>query len=654
MPRILRRRATETLTAVEMDPGDTLKFTLRSGEVRTVVLLDTAAAILERVEPGGVVYQFTCRLRIDGRPMTLLRYVCSQECFYEPYVINGMRVWFDAVSDIFRLIPMRDMEAERIPHRRARFAFQDATLRICPQKMKPWYRNDRNFIDVGDCYNGDDCWLGPYLGEACHGGLDINHPKGEELWAPIDFDDQWLFNSVSAGHDNNRWRGVRRWPNGEVWSLQTHHVIRLLVPQHRAIKAGTAYAAAAGVRVGSHEHSHFVFTVAPKAGGPEIQLDPWILFWRIFEDDTDRGRAVRAAMAPPGPARAGRPVRFTAKGCRRGPGGGRLGCYWTFGDGCFCDRPRPTHTFLAPGVYPVTLVVDDGANRAARTCHLTVGGRRQRCPGLALAAPAEPSFHRRPVEAMDVYGRAVRFLPHTLGFVARRTRPMPAAKTVMLTNTGGGTLPQASRPKVTYDGRGGWLTVRSSGEGNDQALTVTADAAGVGPGTYAAVVSVDCPGAANSPQRCRVELTVPKAGPSRAAVVDDRDEGFCCTPYFWVGHRFCRCTRRGFGGRYLTNGGRAEPGRFARFTPDLAAGRYEVRLSDETPFAPGTRFSVRVRHARGEGAVRVSPARSRRIGVFDFDEGADGFVEVLAEGADGPVAADAVVFEPAGRRRRSR
>ncbi|MBE7539067.1 MAG: hypothetical protein HS122_11710 [Opitutaceae bacterium] len=45
-------------------------------------------------------------------------------------------------------------------------------LRICPDELLPWYRNPGGVIDIADCYNGDDCWLGPYFWADAHGGLD--------------------------------------------------------------------------------------------------------------------------------------------------------------------------------------------------------------------------------------------------------------------------------------------------------------------------------------------------------------------------------------------------------------------------------------------------------------------------------------------------
>ena len=75
-----------------------------------------------------------------------------------------------------------------------------------------------------------------------------------------------------------------------------------------------------------------------------------------------------------------------------------------------------------------------------------------------------------------------------------------------------------------------------------------------------------------------------------------------------------------------------------------------MSFSDETPFTRSVRFKVRVRHKGRDEIVTVQPGRSRRIGTFDFEEGADGFVEILAGGSKGKVIADAVVFRRVGRK----
>jgi len=48
-PKTFDLTAKDTLTVVPMNHKDTLRFTLRNGEVRPFVLRDTAAHLLERV-----------------------------------------------------------------------------------------------------------------------------------------------------------------------------------------------------------------------------------------------------------------------------------------------------------------------------------------------------------------------------------------------------------------------------------------------------------------------------------------------------------------------------------------------------------------------------------------------------------------------------
>jgi hypothetical protein len=662
-----------------MNCGDTLQWQRMDGQMWTLVLEETSADIVQRVKPGGIVYRFDCRVKINGQSMTMRRYACSQECFYEPYVVDGVRIWPDIVKDVFDLIPVRyprKGNLQCVPRKDARFAIQDATLRICPEPTHPWLDEPLGFIDVGRCYNGDDCYLGPYLGQACHVGMDINHPKGSLLFTPIRFDTQAYFNSVASGDNNNRWRGIRRWANGDVWALQTHHLIKLCAAENTPLKAGTEYATTAGVRVGSHEHTHFEFKIGrprsmPPSGAareessiaypinfddqselarkrPEVlHLDPWIVFWQTFEDQKAREGKLCAAIEPVGPCRTGERVQFRARGSAGKEGQPVKSRHtWAFGDGGWAVGSQVWHTFARPGVYPVTLVVDDGDTRATRTHHVTVSGDPITSPVLTLSSDGEVTFRRRASWVTDVYGWAPRSLPNTITFLARRSRPVPAVKIIRPMNAGGKVLPPMAPVSIEYAKSDNWLRVDSRGVGNEQSLHVSADASEMAAGRYEATVRLDCPETINSPQGFRVRLVVKDDPPSTDATVDDRDASCYATPFFWVGHRFCRCPRerRGFAEFYLTNGGQATPEQFVRFTPDLSRGRYEVSFREETPFAAGSEFDVRVRHASGESIVRVHRTRPRQIGQFDFDEGMDGYVEILADGSKGLVVADAVHF----------
>jgi hypothetical protein len=283
-------KAQDTLTAVEMDRGETLDFELESGDTVRIELVWTSARVLRTtLQTVGVPeraartdYAFDCLLRVNGTLHRLEREVSTQRSFYEPWVIDGVRIWFDAVSDIFDF--MLETHGDCRPNKHGRFAFQDATLRICPETLHPWCPLPEGGLRIEECYRGEDCWMGAYDGADAHGGLDINHAVGTPLWAPIDIDDQFYFNSLEMGHNNNRWRALRHWDNGSVWTLQAHHMTELTVQEHQPLTRGQQFANGAGVLSGDADHSHFVFKV--NHGEGDILLDPWILFQQMYIDAT--------------------------------------------------------------------------------------------------------------------------------------------------------------------------------------------------------------------------------------------------------------------------------------------------------------------------------------------------------------------------------
>jgi hypothetical protein len=293
-----KRQAKDTLTAVEMMHGETLHFTLSGGGAADIELAGTGAEIIETdlKQPGvpqraaKTTYRFWADLTVSGTPARLKREVGTQNSFYQPWVIGGVRIWLDAVDAIFEFMrethgpcrPRENSHHKQPPRRHARLAVQDAAARICPEAVHPWCPLPEGGLRIEDCYRGEDCWLGAYDGASAHGGLDINHPSGTPLYAPIGLDDQFLYNSLDMGHNNNRWRGIRRWDNGSQWILASCHMTHLTVPEHEPLERGRQYAEGAGVAVGAVEHSHFAFAVLDQ--GELIRLDPWILFWQMYED----------------------------------------------------------------------------------------------------------------------------------------------------------------------------------------------------------------------------------------------------------------------------------------------------------------------------------------------------------------------------------
>lgn len=698
MKRILA--AKETATPVEMSYGDIVAYARHDGEELTLELVSTAARILytnrDRIPPdesgndrgcmyrARLLYEITADVRVNGFPMVLRKYVGSQESFYEPYAINGTRIWFDAVSDIFEedggfLNTVRaangcgNLIVDGRPNKKARFVFHDMTRRICPGELKPWFRDGDNrdgnfvyrerFIDVGRTFNGDDCYLGAYLGGECHGALDVDMAMDSLMYAPFDLDGL-------AGR-----KGTKTWPDGSQWIIDTGHVMEALVPEHVPLKAGTPYARGARRGCWWHPHSHFGLQIVED--GTRYDVDPWMVFWQLFEDSKRRDGRLRAMMLPLSPAKTGEPVRFVNTSRAAGP----VRVCWTFGDGAWSDEPEARHAYARPGIYAATLTVDDGRERASFTQHVTVAGEMVRKPLLTIAAPDEPSFRPRPLDAMDVYGEPVRLMPHTLDFLSRPSRPRPRSRFLEADLGDFSSAPAAAVRCAVDNGRDAkWLSLDWSVKESRLTIEAGVDGTGMAPGRYEAVVSVHVDGACSSPQKFRVVMTVTDKPPcTGSVVVDDQDPEFHCTPYFWIGHRFHGWgwpelrEAEGCNHFYRINGQRPKEGEFARFTPDLEAGLYDVWLHERTPFASGppannepAKFRVRVVHADGETVVWMAPEKirgfyprpyrsqdrwkwiepqpSRKIGEFRFEEGRDGFVEILAGDASGQVIADAVRF----------
>ncbi|MDD4227265.1 MAG: PKD domain-containing protein [Mariniphaga sp.] len=689
--------AKETITPIEINHGDAVHYTNKAGEKLTIELLSTSANVIYtnkyKIPPdesgndrgnmfrARLLYEFTCDLKINGLPMTMRRYVGSQESFYEPYVMNGVRIWFDGVSAINEenggfLNTARTENG--IPKKHARFVFHDMTQRICPGEIHPWFIDGEekdesfiyrdNFIDIGRCYNGDDCFLGAYLGGEAHGALDVVMEKNTLMYAPFDMDTQ----------EGIRAAGSKKWSDGSVWRINTGHVIEKFVPDNVPLKAGTVYGRGAKRAVGFHPHAHFGFAIFEN----EIlyDIDTWIIFWQLFEDNKKRDGVLRAMMNPLHHSKTGELIQFQGKRDQEKRHPSKMEYFWTFGDGGSSVGPAPEHVYTKAGIYPVTLTIDNGVELASFTQHITIEGSDATQPSIALSCPDEPAFRKRPLDAMDVYSRPVKFVPHSLEFWARPSRPKPNTKEIQIQNGGDDALSNVTFGVDYKNHEHSWLKIQHTGNLNNQTLEIGVDGQGLPAGQYEAVVSVFSEGALNSPQDFRVVLNVPDyPAKTKGITVDDKDEAFYCTPYFWVGHRYhgwgwpLLKDAEGYNHFYLINGERAKEGEFVRFNPDLQEGIYDLYLYEKTPFASGppadnepARFQARVVSAEGDTTFWMEPERtkglyprphegpdgwyyfepqpSRSLGTFKFEEGKDGFVEIMAGGSKGQVIADAIHF----------
>lgn len=697
--------AKETITPVELNYGDRVKYRRIDGNELTIELVNTSANILftnkNKISPdesgndrgnlyrARLLYEITADVLINGFPMTMRKYIGSQESFYEPYVINGVRIWFDAVSNLFEqdggfLNTARSASGRKnlilddgTVNKKIRFVLQDMTKRICPGEIHAWFKDDQerddnfiykeNFIDIGRSFNGDDCYLGAYLGGESHGAIDVNMTMNSLMYAPFDLDTQ----------EGIRGAGTKSWPDGSVWAINTGHIIEKLVPDGTPVRGGIPYGKGARRGCWWHPHAHFGFEIIEN--NVRYDIDPWIIFWQHFEDNKKKDGWLRAMMTPVSHSKTGTKIMFSNTCQLNREQYPDISYYWSFGDGGWSDLPSPEYAYTRPGIYPVTLTISDGHQLASFTQHITVGGESIAKPSLTLSSGDEPSFRLRGLDVMDVYGWPVQSVSHTLDFLSRPSRPVPNTKKIDIKNAGGGIL-----SPVTFglDYRQGidWLYVDLNGEGNNQSLGVKVNGESLYAGEYEAVISIHCEGALNSPQKFRVLLKIPEH-PARSigVIIDDKDPGFYCTPYFWIGHRFHGWgwpqlkDAEGYNNFYLINGKKARDDEFARFTPDLESGTYEIWLYEKTPFASGppannepARFKIRIVHADGEDVVWMEPEKtkgyyprpyrgqerwqwlepqpSRKIGEFRFEEGNDGFVEILSEESTGQVIIDAVRF----------
>ena len=554
---IIERRSKETITPVELNHGEIFKYSRKDGNVLTVELISTSANILytnrDKIPPkeptndrgneyrSRLMYEFKCKVKINGFPMTMHRYICSQESFYEPYTINGVRIWFTGTQAMFEehggfITTYRADDA--MPKKNARFVFQDMTKRICPGKIYPWFKDGKdrnenfiykpNFIDIGRCYNGDDCHMGPYMGYDSHGGLDVDMAQKSLMYTPFDLDTQ----------EGIRAKGSKTWPDGSEWLINTGHIIKKYVPDDTPVNGGEPYGLGAFRGCWRHPHAHFAFQI--KESGILYDMDPWIIFWQLFEDNKKRDNILNAKIGSLNHSKAGNVIKFQSLNNNQEKQ--NLKYYWSFGDGGWSDDASPKHIYAQPGIYPVTLTIENGDTLDSFTQHITIEGSNITKPSISLSSADEPSFRQRPLDALDVYGWQVQFIPHTLEFLARPSRPEPNIKKIYVNNLGNGNLDSVNYGIEYKNNRDfGWLKIKPKGTDNEQFLNIGVNGKGFSPGNYQAIVSIYSKGALNSPQKFRVVMNIPGNPPkSESIVIDDKDPypEFYSTPYFWVGHRF--------------------------------------------------------------------------------------------------------------------
>ena len=106
---VVRRTIEQTLTAVERNEADTLDLTLSSGDRWKLEVVGTGAVAIHTTrkeihfeKPATVTeIRFHVEVKINDNPHIFEREISSQRSFYEPWVVDGVRIWLDAVDDVF-------------------------------------------------------------------------------------------------------------------------------------------------------------------------------------------------------------------------------------------------------------------------------------------------------------------------------------------------------------------------------------------------------------------------------------------------------------------------------------------------------------------------------------------------------------------------
>ena len=148
----------------------------------------------------------------------------------------------------------------------------------------------------------------------------------------------------------------------------------------------------------------------------------------------------------------------------------------------------PSITGLAAGTYTTDVTVTaTGATGSPKTIPVTL-----------TVDPAAPP--------------ALSVTPASLSFAATQGGSSPAAKTLAVSNTGGGTMDWTASESAS------WLTISPSSGTNAGTVTVTPLISGLAAGTYTTDVTVTAAGATGSPKTIPITLTVDPVAPPALSV----------------------------------------------------------------------------------------------------------------------------------------
>ena len=236
---------------------------------------------------------------------------------------------------------------------------------------------------------------------------------------------------------------------------------------------------------------------------------------------------------------------------------------------------------------------------------------------------------------------ALSVTPASVAFSATQGGSSPAAKTLTVANTGGGTMAWTAADDVL------WLSVSPTSGTNSGTVTLTPTIAGLSAGTYTATVTVTAAGAGGSPKTIPVTLTVDpppppvlSVSPSCLDVLSDRGRRDPAAQNLSV-------TNTGTGSLdvsvsddatwlAVTPASASAPATLsvAPSISGLAVGTYTatVTVTERPPARPA-------RPRRSPVTLTVSPASSNLVGAWGFDEPSGATVtDVSGQGNGGTIS----------------
>lgn len=634
---IYNLQAKKTVTPIEVNFGDVIYYTLESGFTNQLEILGCSAKVVETNKQnlrddwpaGGTILKLICTARINGFDACFVKYIGCQESFSQPYLINGMQLWLDNAKCLFDVIP--ENHGECGVKKDVRLVLHDGTLPVCPQELSDWcdlYGKDR--IDIGECYNGDDCYLGAYNGSAAHGGLDINHPKGTAIYAPIDFDDQCYFHSLSCGDVNNRWKAIRHWDSDSAWALQVHHVGSLTVEEHIPVTKGMQVAKGALVHLGCHSHSHFVLRAYER--GEEYILDPWILFRQILMNK--KKNCLHASIRHQSQILTGERVSFTGTSNKSD-----ATFLWRISDGSSYCGESVCHIFTVPGIYTVELSVFTQDETDYTLEYVTVSGNAVSTPRMQVQIQ-DRGFVPKRLPYTPVYGFESDLL-NVIDWAFYQDCKGAIVREFTVTKIGIPSL-DAREIEVVSSTEAVRAEVLQKGE-HEVVIRVHADAARLSENQ---LIRLDLrSGLINGFQTVCLKVRLTEPDQNSTVVCSCKSRDFYQEGFDFVGHKFVNWFgSRGYAQFYLTDGGEKNPETKAVFRPVLSEGQYCLEFVKHDLLERNYLIAVKVSDTDGTHDVVVNPRETLEIGAFLFPEGNGGRVELISCQSTGAVLADAIKF----------